>query len=255
VARLSSLGAASAIAGSFGVHGAALLVALRVAAAPQAVPLAERLVDVDVATVALPPEPSPPPPPPAAVEPQIRATTGMMGGPESPPKPPRVPGGSLITPSSPHSGPIAADSPAPPVAQEAAPALTADEGMPQFTIAIGGGSAPAHGAVSAAGTAHLEVVDAPVPEQGVSSPARLARGGTPPYPSGAREEGVEGDVVLELVLSTSGTVDSVRVVKGAGHGLDDAAVAAVRNYRFSPATKDGRPVRVRMHWTMQFRLQ
>jgi len=61
--------------------------------------------------------------------------------------------------------------------------------------------------------------------------------------------------VLELVLSTSGTVDSARVLKGAGHGLDEAAVAGVRNYRFSPATKDGRPVRVRMQYTMQFRLQ
>ncbi len=109
--------------------------------------------------------------------------------------------------------------------------------------------------MSATGTAHVEVVDAPVPEQGVSVRAQLARGGAPPYPPGARAEGVEGDVALELVLSTSGTVDSVRVVKGVGHGFDEAAVAAVRNYRFSPATKDGHPVRVRMRWTMEFRLQ
>ncbi len=127
--------------------------------------------------------------------------------------------------------------------------------MPSFTISIGGGSAQTHGAVSTLGAPRAEVVDTPVPEQRVSSPARLARGGTPPYPPVAREEGVEGDVVLELVLSTAGTVDSVKLIKGAGHGLDDAAMAAVRNYRFSPATKDGRPVRVRMHWTMQFRLQ
>jgi periplasmic protein TonB len=246
VARLSSLlgvpACAWPIAASFGVHGAALLVALRVAAAPPALPIEERLVDVDVVVEKPPPEQIVPPPVPVAVEPQVRAT---------PIPPPPAPAPRDVAPRSTST----ADAPPPPVAQEAAPALTADEGMPHFTIAIGGGSGEVHGAVSATGTAHVAVVDAPVPEQSVSSRARCARGGTPPYPPAARADGVEGDVVLEFVLSTSGTVDSVRVVKGLGHGLDDAAVAAVRNWRCSPATNEGRPVRVSMRWAMQFRLQ
>jgi protein TonB len=245
-----------AFAGSFGAHGALLFVALHTGtapAAPAAPTLEERVVDVDVVSVAPPPlAPSPPPlapPRPVATEPSVRVT--QLRAPPAPLAPDVAPR-ATSTP----------DPPAPPVVQEAAAALTADEGMPHFTIAIGGGSAPVYGAVSAAGsgtsaatgTARLQAADAPVPEQGVSSPAHLAHGDKPPYPSGARAERVEGDVVLELVLSTSGTVESVRVLEGAGHGFDAAAAAAAQSYRFSPALKDGHPVRVRMRWTVQFRL-
>jgi outer membrane biosynthesis protein TonB len=41
----------------------------------------------------------------------------------------------------------------------------------------------------------------------------------------------------------------------AGYGLDDAAARAIRDYRFSPAIRAGRPVAVRMRWTVQFRLR
>jgi TonB family protein len=40
-----------------------------------------------------------------------------------------------------------------------------------------------------------------------------------------------------------------------GHGLDEAALQAVRQFRFAPATKDGHPVHVRMGWSIQFLLQ
>ena len=72
---------------------------------------------------------------------------------------------------------------------------------------------------------------------------------------GARANGVEGDVRLELVVGLSGAVESARVVRGVGHGLDDAALRAVEQFRFAPATKAGRAVRVRMGWSMQFRLR
>jgi protein TonB len=66
---------------------------------------------------------------------------------------------------------------------------------------------------------------------------------------------VEGDVGLELVVGVSGAVESARIVHAVGHGLDESALRAVREYRFAPATKAGRAVRVRMGWSMQFRLQ
>jgi TonB family protein len=65
---------------------------------------------------------------------------------------------------------------------------------------------------------------------------------------------VEAEVKLELVVSTTGAVESVRVVRRAGHGLDDAAVVAARQFRFSPAAKQGHAVRVRMSWSVEFRL-
>lgn len=144
---------------------------------------------------------------------------------------------------------------APPVA--AAPALTSDEAMPQFHIVVGTGDADAHGHASAGATSHDAEGDdgSPVPEQHVTSRARLSLGGAPAYPESARADGIEADVPLELVVSPAGTVETARVLRPAGHGLDQAAVDAVRAYRFTPATKDGHPVRVRMQWLVQFRLR
>ena len=142
-------------------------------------------------------------------------------------------------------------------APQAAPVETAGDATPRFTMAIGGGAADAHGLVSSTGAAahDHDDDDAPLPEQNVSSPARLAQGAAPAYPPDAREDGVEADVPMEIVVSGAGAVESARVVQRAGHGLDEAALAAVRRFRFTPASKDGRPVRVRMRWTMQFRLR
>jgi TonB family protein len=91
-------------------------------------------------------------------------------------------------------------------------------------------------------------------EESVDTPARLEHGATPNYPSEARAEGVEAEVKLELVVSAAGAVENVRVVRRAGHGLDDAAVLAARQFRFSPAVKQGHAVRVRMSWSVEFRL-
>jgi len=44
-------------------------------------------------------------------------------------------------------------------------------------------------------------------------------------------------------------------VHRAGYGLDEAALTAIRAYRFSPAVRAGRAVPVRMRWVVQFRLR
>ena len=141
---------------------------------------------------------------------------------------------------------------------QAAPALTGGDDTPHFTIAIGTDD-DAHGAVSSAGTApsHNPGPESrePLTPEAVDGQARLVLGLAPSYPDGARAEGVEGDVQLELVVGLSGAVESARVVRGIGHGLDESALRAVRQFRFAPATKAGRPVRVRMAWSVQFRLQ
>jgi protein TonB len=151
----------------------------------------------------------------------------------------------------PHAQPNAtADTPA-----QAAPALTTDDDSPHFTIAIGTGD-DANGAVLPGGTAppHDDSSE-PLAQQSVDAQARLVMGLAPSYPDAARAEGIEGDVRLELVVGVSGAVESARVVRGVGHGLDEAALRAVRQFRFAPATKANHPVRVRMGWSMQFRLQ
>ena len=153
---------------------------------------------------------------------------------------------------------------------QAAPVLTAPPdpfaALPQFALPSGAGGATAHGNVTSnanaagsgagvglGGAGHDD--DAIVPASGVHVPARLVSSVVASYPMGARADDVEGDVVVEVVLDRNGQVIDARVSRPAGHGFDDAALAAIRRYRFSPAQRDGHAVRVRMPWTVQFRLR
>jgi TonB family protein len=61
----------------------------------------------------------------------------------------------------------------------------------------------------------------------------------------ARNAGISGSVQLECVVRQDGTVSVTRVAKGLGYGLDGNAQAALQQWRFSPATRDGVPVSVR----------
>jgi TonB family protein len=88
----------------------------------------------------------------------------------------------------------------------------------------------------------------------VDVPARLIESAPLRYPPDARAAEIEASVPLEIIVDGQGRVISQRVLARAGHGLDEAALAAVRAYRFSPARRQGLPVRVRMRWQVQFRL-
>jgi len=64
----------------------------------------------------------------------------------------------------------------------------------------------------------------------------------PQYSEEARKLGIEGDVLVDVIFPASGPVQVIRVTKGLGHGLDEAAMRAAQQIRFKPATQDGRPV-------------
>lgn len=64
---------------------------------------------------------------------------------------------------------------------------------------------------------------------------------TPIYTEEARKLRVEGEVLLEVVFESSGKLRVVRVVRGLGHGLDEAARQAAEQIRFKPALRDGQP--------------
>ena len=77
----------------------------------------------------------------------------------------------------------------------------------------------------------------------------------PAYPPYAREQRVQGSVVLWMVVDTDGRVKHVRVAKSVCCGLDEQAVAAIRQWKFDPATnKDGKPVAVQLNVEINFRL-
>jgi protein TonB len=62
------------------------------------------------------------------------------------------------------------------------------------------------------------------------------------YPQEARQEGVEGRLVLAVTIDANGAVTSVSVEKSVQAALDAAAVAAVKQWRFKPSTRCGKPV-------------
>jgi TonB family protein len=69
---------------------------------------------------------------------------------------------------------------------------------------------------------------------------------------GRSDTDAAGTVVLDVVLLENGTPRIVRVLRSLGHDADDAAVRAFEQWRFSPALKDGRPIKVRMNAEVRF---
>ena len=74
------------------------------------------------------------------------------------------------------------------------------------------------------------------------------------YPPAAKEARITGTVILRVLVGRTGEVEDVEILKGLPKGLSDAAVTAVRQFRFEPATADGRPVPARMTLTFNFSL-
>jgi TonB family protein len=72
-------------------------------------------------------------------------------------------------------------------------------------------------------------------------PAEILSKPVPIYTEEARVKRIEGEVLLEVVLEATGKIRVLKVVRGLGHGLDDAAVHAAEQIRFKPALKDGQP--------------
>jgi len=64
----------------------------------------------------------------------------------------------------------------------------------------------------------------------------------PVYTDEARSLKLEGEVLLEVMFNSDGTLHVNRVVRGLGHGLDEAATAAANKMRFKPALRMGQPV-------------
>jgi protein TonB len=75
----------------------------------------------------------------------------------------------------------------------------------------------------------------------------------PLYPEIARQSRVQGTVVMEAILDVTGKVESVRVLRSEPL-LDDAAVRAVRQWRYTPTELNGVPVPVLMTITIRFSL-
>lgn len=92
------------------------------------------------------------------------------------------------------------------------------------------------------------------PGSGVEPPIVL-REVRPTYTEQARQRGITGEVVLEIVVLHDGSVGRVRVLTGLGSGLDERAIEAVRQWKFEPARLRGAPVDVMVEVAVEFRLR
>src|SRR5690349_16722257 len=76
----------------------------------------------------------------------------------------------------------------------------------------------------------------------------------PEYTAEGRSLKLEGDVVIDVVFLSNGTMQVNRVISGLGHGLDEAAVRAAQQIKFKPAKRDGQPVDYPARVRIEFRL-
>jgi periplasmic protein TonB len=88
---------------------------------------------------------------------------------------------------------------------------------------------------------------------GISAPQALSTP-DPEYTEEARNAKTQGTCILWLIVDDQGRPRDIRVVRGLGFGLDTKAIEAVKQWRFQPALKDGRPVNVQISVEVGFRL-
>ena len=74
----------------------------------------------------------------------------------------------------------------------------------------------------------------------------------PVYPVEALATGLAGTVGLELTVDESGHVLDARVVQPAGHGFDEAALAAIKGWTFEPAQQGGKAIRATIQLSLPF---
>ena len=77
----------------------------------------------------------------------------------------------------------------------------------------------------------------------------------PSYPASARDDGVEGTVIIEFTITTEGSVTSAAIAQSSGDKrLDKAALEAVKQWHYTPAIQDGVPRAVRVKTSISFRI-
>jgi protein TonB len=109
----------------------------------------------------------------------------------------------------------------------------------------GNGIGPGSGGNTGGGVYHIG--------GGVRPPALLTSV-DPEFSEEARKAKFSGNVLVDLIVDEQGNPTHVRVARGVGMGLDEKAVEAVRQYKFKPATKDGKPVKVELTVDVNFQI-
>lgn len=96
------------------------------------------------------------------------------------------------------------------------------------------------------------VPQAVVPESVLRNLARTVV--MPSYPEASVRRGVGGSAVVRIDLGVNGELSDIRVLQAPDRNIRQAVVNALRQWRFSPAFSDGKPLRLRGKLTFYFRL-
>jgi protein TonB len=93
-----------------------------------------------------------------------------------------------------------------------------------------------------------------VPPSQVGEEPKLIRDFKAPYPPEARKNGLEGEVLLRLLVDSQGRVAKITLLQGSGYGFDQAAINAAKKFLFRPATEGGESVATEIVYTYRFLL-
>jgi protein TonB len=162
-----------------------------------------------------------------------------------------------------HAAPLAAERPpVAPIAIAVLPSASALQDLPGALIAVSvsdarGGNASGPGGV---GQGNGPPDGIGIGDRGRGSgvvPPRLLLQVRPQYTADAMRARVQGVVALEAVVLADGTVGDVRVIRtlDSAFGLDGEAIKAVKQWRFAPGTRSGRPVPVIVSAELTFTLR
>ena len=117
----------------------------------------------------------------------------------------------------------------------------ANEGGMETGLASGSGKQPA-------------APEAPLPVGGDVKSAKLISSVSPTYPLLAKNQHISGDVLIDALIDANGHVTTMKVISGPTL-LHQSAMAALRLWKYQPASLDGKPVPMHLTVTLQFHLQ
>ena len=90
--------------------------------------------------------------------------------------------------------------------------------------------------------------------QPFDTPPSIEKQVEPEYPEYAKQNQIDGTVMVRVTLSAKGKIEDARVVESSNSMFDEPALTAVRQFRFKPAYNRGEPVRSTVMVPVHFRL-
>jgi protein TonB len=115
-------------------------------------------------------------------------------------------------------------------------------------------SQPSSGEPFTLSGSHSKEPTAPLPIGGDVVSAKLLKSVPPVYPPAARSQRVGGDVKIDALIDVSGNVSTMKVISGPTL-LHQAAMSALKQWKYEPAKLDGNPTPMHLTVIVQFRLQ